>query len=786
MKYNYIQRLLSHLYSRLAYLIACHPIYFLLVPMLLSFALSSGLTKIIVSRDTNYLFVSQSGRSQIDKKFMNTWYPLNTSYNFDFKRLNEKPKAGYLMIKPRDDGSIFRDHVFEKIIILDKIVKNISIEYEGKRYTYEELCARNGKECVENTVMKLVPYVHGIASGEHSVKYPVDMNTVTYYRTYYAVNLGQVKTDKQRNILDAKAVRLMYPLDISNKFKYKIAVEWERMFIKSMINVTFPDITIEVFVTSSLDDELKRITESVLKLCPVVFVVILIYSILINMSFDCVRSKPWLGISACISASLALIASFGFVSYCGVKYADINIALPFLILGIEVDDAYVLIAAWRRTNPEDGVQKRLENVYSDAAVSITITSITTFLSFCIGITTPYAVIKLFSFYAATAVFFAFVYQITFFGGCLALSGFREQKNLHPLTFHTLSEKSKQNEVAIMKIFRDYLGNILALQKTKMIVLVVFVSNLVVSGLGLRTLKEGMEFSDIFYSDSEIIKGFGSYYKYFTQYPFAVSVVINDVLDYSDPKVQNLIDEMIFNFTSHPNVASQDLVISWLKYYKIIAQSPIGMVTLRGYNLSEKTDFLDGLNRIFLNFQPAKVFRGDIVFNEDKTEIVSSRFLLVAKNVNSRTVENKLLEDLRKIADSSPLPLLVYSYLFPFFEETLLIRSLTFQVGWVTALLLVGIFFLFLPSLKYSLCVAVAIVSSLFCTVGYMSLWAVKIDMLSTIVLIVSVGFSINYPAHISFAYIVNKSKCGEERLKESLYGYRYASILCSFYQLLYR
>ena len=54
-----------------------------------------------------------------------------------------------------------------------------------------------------------------------------------------------------------------------------------------------------------------------------------------------------------------------------------------------MDDAFVLLAAWRRTPTSMTVSERLGHTYAEAAVSITITSLTNFISFMIGIITPF-------------------------------------------------------------------------------------------------------------------------------------------------------------------------------------------------------------------------------------------------------------------------------------------------------------------------------------------------------------------------------------------------------------
>lgn len=54
-----------------------------------------------------------------------------------------------------------------------------------------------------------------------------------------------------------------------------------------------------------------------------------------------------------------------------------------------MDDAFVLLASWRQTDSRLSVADRLGKTYADAAVSITITSITNFISFVIGTVTPF-------------------------------------------------------------------------------------------------------------------------------------------------------------------------------------------------------------------------------------------------------------------------------------------------------------------------------------------------------------------------------------------------------------
>jgi len=113
----------------------------------------------------------------------------------------------------------------------------------------------------------------------------------------------------------------------------------------------------------------------------------------------------------------------------------INCVLTCIIfVGIGVDDSFVLTAAWRRTSTADSVPKRMADTYSEASVSITITSLTDACSFFVGVITPLPALQIFSTYAGVSVVFVYLWQLIFFGGCMALSGIHEEKKRHGFFF----------------------------------------------------------------------------------------------------------------------------------------------------------------------------------------------------------------------------------------------------------------------------------------------------------------------------------------------------------------
>ena len=147
-----------------------------------------------------------------------------------------------------------------------------------------------------------------------------------------------------------------------------------------------------------MERELENNTNSVIPYFSLNLGCMIGFCIITLMMTDWVKSKPLVGLVGVISAVLATIASMGLIMYCGTPFIGINMAAPFLMLGIGIDDTFVMLGAWRRTSIHAPVEERMSDTFRDAAVSITITSLTDMLSFWVGVITPFPCVRIFCIY----------------------------------------------------------------------------------------------------------------------------------------------------------------------------------------------------------------------------------------------------------------------------------------------------------------------------------------------------------------------------------------------------
>lgn len=117
------------------------------------------------------------------------------------------------------------------------------------------------------------------------------------------------------------------------------------------------------------------------------------------------------------------------MGYFGVTFNPVVATSAFLLLGLGVDDSYVLIQAYHvaaKTLPTDHtIEDRIAETLQHAGVSVFFTSITDMIAFLVGISSVFPSIQQFCAYTATGILFAFVYQVLFFSSALALDAHRE-------------------------------------------------------------------------------------------------------------------------------------------------------------------------------------------------------------------------------------------------------------------------------------------------------------------------------------------------------------------------
>lgn len=91
-----------------------------------------------------------------------------------------------------------------------------------------------------------------------------------------------------------------------------------------------------------------------------------------------------------LSVGMAFIAGAGICSLLGISYGPVHTSLPFLLMGLGVDDMFVMMAGWRKVqalHSDLTLPEKMAMMLRHAGTSITVTSLTDICAFIVGGTT---------------------------------------------------------------------------------------------------------------------------------------------------------------------------------------------------------------------------------------------------------------------------------------------------------------------------------------------------------------------------------------------------------------
>ncbi|UYV69148.1 hypothetical protein LAZ67_6002591 [Cordylochernes scorpioides] len=390
-KLLYLSVGLTYCFRRLGSLVARRPWWFIIAPVIFTVLTSIWCINVEFDGDTVKLFGPSGSSYHRVRKLILHNFPLSKQEHYDIGR-ETKFISGYgrLLVETLDGGSLFRHHIVDEIFKIDKIVRSMAItDPKGKRWDYESLCARYYGACFVNPTIHLAEHLGEILSGEFKIKYPLELSKDQLQFHYYGATLGGVTLNSEGHVINATKAQLVYFLDNVDPEKEALITTWEHSFL----------------------DLIDQTPLQYLRVYPLV-------------------TKPWLGVFGCISSFMGVIAGSGICLLAGLSYPPINFGVPFLLLAIGIDDTFIFLAAWRTTDPKDSVEKRLAESYEHSAVSVTLTSMTNCASFLACTTMPYMATRIFGINAFISCVLVYIYQLTFIGGIIALTGRREAAGYH--------------------------------------------------------------------------------------------------------------------------------------------------------------------------------------------------------------------------------------------------------------------------------------------------------------------------------------------------------------------
>ena len=129
--------------------------------------------------------------------------------------------------------------------------------------------------------------------------------------------------------LAAEGVKLTFYLDSANVH----SKSWENMFISRMRAVRSHRLDMAFSTSESLNNEMSTPVGDDTRYFIIAIGIMFIFATITGSGGNCVTNHVTLAYAGVIAALLAIVASFGFLSLCGLPFVNICGVMPFMVLG---------------------------------------------------------------------------------------------------------------------------------------------------------------------------------------------------------------------------------------------------------------------------------------------------------------------------------------------------------------------------------------------------------------------------------------------------------------------
>jgi len=729
----------------------------------------------------------------------NLWVPQNTEAVRDFDYTNSvwgNQIRFSTWYSTASSGSILRADIIQKTYELHQelLAVNVSAESDQDQFPglwdYDRLCFRTGDFCGTASILDLFDYDEALINSLTDEEVARRVNNASFYFT---------ESGRRINMDDIVGYDNGVPVSFRNTYTLQsnsvekdgerydpVAEPWEEQGTNIFRRGNSPLNTFPIF-QSAWSDEFGRAIEADAFNLTIAFIIIIAYLFLTLGRRDPVDCMLGLSLCAILSVGLAIAASYGLSAGVGEKYNPLHGVIPFLLIGLGVDDAFILVTNFQRATKEGAknIEEAMVLTLRRGGMSILITSLTDFLAFVIGSTTNLPALSSFCVYAGIGVLFDFFFQITFFAACMVIDARRATANRRDVA--VCLKDGDPSHVSNVSPARGFLcfsckffkqdvmepafakfAKFLLFWPVRIIVLVMFLAFIGISSYGINEIETNFRADWFLPSDSYLLDTIdieNNFYPAITP----VFVYVRDV-DYFERQPQLSAIGTFFNTSSQIIQGSQDYWFEAFLAWAAVTSPWANYYDLATNRMTNSTAFYNGLYQ-FLKSDDGERFDSDVKFFDESNPsqgITASRsgaqMPVTEYKDNGKTKFNAMTDirnDLEQAMGYDDARVFAQSFIF--WERFGFIREELVKNLLIALAVMSSIVFFLVFEYRIVGAVIIAIGANVLNVFGMAYYWGVDVNFVFTIFLLIAIGLSVDYNAHIGHAF-KEASGTAEERV----------------------
>uniref|UniRef100_A0A7E4UX87 SSD domain-containing protein n=1 Tax=Panagrellus redivivus TaxID=6233 RepID=A0A7E4UX87_PANRE len=731
------------------------------------------------------------------------------AYQSFYEKNGAEPIALAMFIEAKDGGSMARvDQLNEVVTLLDNVGNEFKIGDNATGLNFYEFCTdfcefneplrhfRNGMVIQSSPGYELL-LPEDLYDSRINLSFPfmsvlgreLDLSPLFFGVKKYDSDDAQRAAHRTTNIEHLPLILLQFRADKPvNATKEEVA-NWERQIVHYYHNKFVNDyIKVHVLGITFAGDEIVRNGMTLFPFISVGFLIMSTFSI-ITVFISAYYFDQWtvhkisLALTGCICPLLATSSALGTLFWFGFRFGTILAVTPFLVMAIGVDDAFLMIHSWQRICVEkrdlrrrapggiygDSLRDRIAAMVVDVGPSVSITSVTNCLAFIVGIFSPTPEIVLFCAGNAVAIFFDYVYQFLLFTPIICIAGDFEIKSEPKREREIIANPAKQARIKALqncldRILRNYC-RWAADGFTALLVTLILIVYWIVSVRSALSINPSITPNKLFLGNSPINEMNMLREKYILPNYTAVNVFVNNVGDLSLPHQQKRVRDLIGAYEALPECLGPRYTHFWMRDFDNFLQTAeedeeVHEKTILNSTLLSRFTFTQKEMAPFLNWPEYKHWNGFIRFTpEGKMDKFFAVIGFHGPELVSWTKRGELLNKWRGIADSFPdLEAWIFDDDSQFLDQIETLIPVTVQSSIATLICMALVCTVFMYNLFTVVVATLSIMSVCIGVFGFLAMWNIDLDPISMATTIMSIGFSVDFPAHASFHYY----RCGIE------------------------
>ncbi|VDK59672.1 unnamed protein product [Anisakis simplex] len=277
-------------------------------------------------------------------------------------------------------------------------------------------------------------------------------------------------------------------------------------------------------------------------------------------------------------------------------------------------------------------------------------------------------------------------------------------------------------------------------------LIILLAYWCVSVYGILNVKPDLADNKFFLKDSSLLEAITYREQYILPKYTSVTIFVSEPGNMGDKLRRNQLEKMMSEFESLPECNGAQFSRFWIRDYEKFIQAS---------EMDEDDEQASDQLKMFVDWPEYSYWGGFMRFDNDTGELVSffSTVAYHGEDLWQPTRRTALLNQWRAIADNySEFSVTIYEDEAPDLDALDTLVTSTFKNSFITLLCMALVVLVFMASISSLLITLISVTSICSGVFGLVSLWGIDIDAFSMTALVISIGLSVDFPAHVIYHY----------------------------------